>query len=95
MTNKTQGNLDLGRISRELENEGVELSNNKVTKVVSALRAFLFKVLKQAANSQTADHTQLIEATATLLSERCALKQNIIAAFTEALTSEIASLQTD
>lgn len=46
VTNKTQGNLDVSRIGRELENEGVELSNKKIAKIVSALREFLFKVLK-------------------------------------------------
>jgi hypothetical protein len=54
---RDQGNLDILRLSRELENEGVELSNEKIMTVVRALKALLFKVLKagsQSAENQTA-----------------------------------------
>lgn len=48
---REQGNLDIVKLSRELENEGVEVSNEKITKVVLALKAVLFKVMKIAASS--------------------------------------------
>ena len=48
---REQGNIDITRLSRELENEGVEVSNQKITKVVYALKAILFKVMKLASQS--------------------------------------------
>lgn len=46
--NKNYGNLDLLKISRELENEGVEISNEKLSNIIKALKNFLFKILKAA-----------------------------------------------
>lgn len=43
---RAQGNLDVLRLSRELENEGVEVSNEKIITVVRAMKTVLFKVLK-------------------------------------------------
>ena len=48
---RTQGNLDTLRISRELENEGVEISNRKVDIIIRALKAILYKVLKLGSTS--------------------------------------------
>ncbi len=48
---REQGNIDIIRLSRELENEGVEASNEKITKVVYALKAIIFKVMKLASQS--------------------------------------------
>jgi hypothetical protein len=42
--------LDILKLSKELENEGIEISNAKLETIIKALKAFLFKVLKQAAN---------------------------------------------
>jgi hypothetical protein len=59
---RAQGNLDILRLSRELENEGVELSNEKIMQVVRALKAIIFKVLKagaQSVESQSAALAQL------------------------------------
>jgi len=56
ISKRAHGNLDILRISRELENEGVELSNEKIGTVVRALKAVLYKVLKagsQSAEAQT------------------------------------------
>lgn len=52
IVNKSQGNLDTLQISRELENEGVELSNHKIELITKALKFFLSKVLKEASKSQ-------------------------------------------
>jgi hypothetical protein len=46
--NKQYGNLDPLKISRELENEGIEISNEKLAGILKALKTFLFKVLKVA-----------------------------------------------
>ena len=46
--NKDHGNLDMQKLSKELENEGVELSNEKLHNIVKSLKQFLFKVLKTA-----------------------------------------------
>ena len=51
LAKRTQGNLDTVRLSRELENEGVELSNEKIMTVVHAMKAILFKVLKMGSQS--------------------------------------------
>jgi hypothetical protein len=63
LAKRTQGNLDTVRLSRELENEGVEVSNDKIESVVRALKLILYKVLKQGsqggAEAQTAVLGQL------------------------------------
>lgn len=46
LAKRDQGNLDILKLSRELENEGVELSNEKISTVVNALKIIVFKVLK-------------------------------------------------
>ena len=46
LAKRSQGNLDVLRLSREIENEGVEVSNDKIETVVRALKLVLFKVLK-------------------------------------------------
>ena len=51
LAKRSQGNLDILRLSRELENEGVELSNEKIMTVVRALKTILFKVLKLGSQS--------------------------------------------
>ena len=51
LAKRAQGNLDVLRLSRELENEGVEVSNEKLLTVVRALKTVLFKVLKQGSTS--------------------------------------------
>ena len=48
---RAQGNLDVLKLSIELENEGVELSNEKIMTVVHAMKAVLFKVLKMGSQS--------------------------------------------
>ena len=63
LAKRTQGNLDTVRLSRELENEGVEVSNDKIESVVRALKLILYKVLKHGsqggAETQTAVLGQL------------------------------------
>ena len=49
IVNKQYGNLDILKISRDLENEGIEISNEKLSNILKALKTFLFKVLKAAA----------------------------------------------
>ena len=44
--NKSYGNLDSLKLSRDIENEGIEISNDKLQTILKALRTFLFKVLK-------------------------------------------------
>lgn len=46
--NQSYGNLDILKLSKELENEGVEISNEKLQNIVKALKTFLFKVLQTA-----------------------------------------------
>ena len=49
--NKAYGNLDILKLTREIENEGIDISNDKLLTIVKALKVLLFKVLKQAANA--------------------------------------------
>lgn len=58
--NKQYGNLDVLKISKDVENEGVEISNEKLQTILKALKTFLFKVLKTA-SQQGADHPLLIQ----------------------------------
>ena len=51
---RTQGNLDTVRLSREIENEGVEVSNDKIESVVRAMKLILFKVMKQGSQGAEA-----------------------------------------
>lgn len=74
---RAQGNLDILRISRELENEGVELSNEKILTVVRALKAILFKVLKLGSTS-VENQTAALQSLQVLLSERCSFKEKMI-----------------
>jgi len=46
LAKRSHGNLDTVRLSREIENEGVEVSNEKIETVVRALKQILYKVLK-------------------------------------------------
>lgn len=48
IVNQSHGNLDMLKLSKELENEGVELSNEKLHNIVKALKIFIFKILKTA-----------------------------------------------
>lgn len=74
---RAQGNLDTLRLSRELENEGVEVSNEKIEKVVQALRAVLFKVLK-ACSQGTDAQTAVLQQLSVILAERCSFKEKMI-----------------
>jgi hypothetical protein len=60
LVNIKQGNIDIEKIQRELENEGVELSNDKIQSVIRALKTFLFRVLKMV-SAQQVDEAQIIE----------------------------------
>ena len=48
---RSQGNLDILKLSREIENEGVEVSNEKILTVVRSLKTIIFKVLKAGSAS--------------------------------------------
>lgn len=77
ITKRTQGNLDVLKLSRELESEGVEVSNEKLNKVVSAIKSLLFKVLKQS--SQSVDgQTLILQQLSAILAERCSFKEKMI-----------------
>ncbi len=91
LAKRTQGNLDTLRLSREIENEGVEVSNEKIETVVRALKVILFKVLKygsQGADAQTAvlSHIQAV------LGERCSFKEKMITAIATQIQSELQTL---
>jgi hypothetical protein len=60
LVNIKQGNIDIQKIQRELENEGVELSNEKIQAIVRALKTFLFRVLKMV-SAQHVEEAQIIE----------------------------------
>ena len=88
---RAQGNLDILRISRELENEGVELSNEKILTVLRALKVVVFKVLKlgaQGVESQSA----ALGALQGVLAERCSFKEKMINAIVTQLQTEFAAL---
>jgi len=56
---RTQGNLDTVRLSREIENEGVEVSNDKIESVVRAMKLILYKVMKQGSQGPEAQSAVL------------------------------------
>ena len=60
IVNKNYGNLDCLKISRELENEGIEISNEKLGCILKALKTFMYKTLK-VASSGTVDNASLIQ----------------------------------
>ncbi len=60
LAKRTQGNLDTVRLSRELENEGVEVSNDKIESVVRALKLILYKVLKQGSQGGAEAQTSVL-----------------------------------
>ena len=74
---RSQGNLDLLKISRELENEGVEISNKKIDTILKALKAILYKVLKHGSTSVEAQSLVLGQLSA-VLAERCSFKEKMI-----------------
>ena len=82
--NKSYGNLDSLKISRDIENEGIEISNDKLQTILKALRTFLFKVLK-AGSVQGADHTQIVQQVSSILTERTALREKMILAVVAAI----------
>jgi len=42
LANNSYGNLDIPKLSREIENEGIEISNEKLQTILKALKSFLF-----------------------------------------------------
>ena len=78
LAKRTQGNLDTVRLSRELENEGVEVSNDKIESVVRALKLILFKVLKQGSQGGQETQTTVLGHLQAILAERCSFKEKMI-----------------
>ncbi len=78
LAKRTQGNLDTVRLSRELENEGVEVSNDKIESVVRALKLILFKVLKQGSQGGQETQTTVLGHLQVILGERCSFKEKMI-----------------
>ena len=83
----------IGRISRDLENEGVNLSNDKIHKILVALRALIkvyYKVFvkKRAEGVEGAD-TALEEQLVTQLKMRSSLKEAIIRALVGCIGSMV------
>ena len=82
---KNCDNLDIiGRISRDLENEGVNLSNEKVHKILVALRALIkvyYKVYVKRKAEEEDPAPALQEQLTTQLKMRSSLKDAIIQAF--------------
>ena len=72
--------IDLQKLSKDFENEGIELSIKKLQKIISAMKTLLYKVLKWASGQD--DQNQLIGNVQTMLSERSALRDIHIQAFT-------------
>ena len=79
---KNCDNLDIiGRISRDLENEGVNLSNEKVHKILVALRALIkayYKVYVKRKAEEEDPAPALQEQLTTQLKMRSSLKEAII-----------------
>ena len=78
LAKRTQGNLDTVRLSRELENEGDEVSNDKIESVVRALKLILFKVLKQGSQGGQETQTTVLGHLQAILGERCSFKEKMI-----------------
>ncbi len=76
ISNVSIGNLSVLRLSRELENEGVEISNEKLQILVDALKVVMHRVFKQAIGNQEA----VMEALTVVLSERTALREKMVTA---------------
>ena len=88
---RTQGNLDTLKISRELENEGVEISNRKIDIIIRALKAILYKVLKQGLTS-VENQSQVLGLLSAVLAERCSFKEKMINAIVTQVQSEFQAL---
>ena len=88
---RTQGNLDTLRLSRELENEGVEISNRKIDIIIRALKAILYKVLKLGSTSIDAQ-SQVLGLLSAVLAERCSFKEKMINAIVTQVQSEFQAL---
>jgi hypothetical protein len=88
---RSQGNLDVLKISRELENEGVELSNEKIMTVIRSLKTVLFKVLKLGSASLEAQ-TPVLQQFQAVLSERCSFKEKMIGAIIQQVQVEFGAL---
>ncbi len=82
--NRGYGNLDILKISRDIENEGIEVSNEKLQTILKALKTFLFKILK-AGSVKDADHGQIVQTVTYILTERTALKEKMITAVATAI----------
>ena len=88
LAKRSQGNLDVLRLSREIENEGVEVSNDKIETVVRALKLVLFKVLKAGSQGGIENQSAVLGQLQTILSERCSFKEKMITAIVTQLQSE-------
>ncbi|TNV86541.1 hypothetical protein FGO68_gene8655 [Halteria grandinella] len=88
---RAQGNLDILKISRELENEGVELSNEKILTVLRALKAIIFKVLK-AGSQSVESQTVALQTLQVILTERCSFKEKMVNAIISQLQVEFQAL---
>ena len=84
---RTQGNLDTVRLAREIENEGVEVSNDKIESVVRSMKLILYKVMKQGSQGTEAQSAVLGHLQA-ILAERCSFKEKMISAIITQLQSE-------
>ena len=88
---RTQGNLETLKISKELENEGVEISNRKIDIILRALKAILYKVLKLGSTSVEAQ-SQVLGLLSAVLAERCSFKEKMINAIVTQVLSEFQAL---
>lgn len=88
---RSQGNIDILKISRELENEGVEISNKKIDTILKALKAVLYKVLKQGSTSVEAQ-SQVLGQLSAVLAERCSFKEKMINSIVTQVQSEFQAL---
>jgi|LauGreDrversion4_2_1035121.scaffolds.fasta_scaffold591108_1 hypothetical protein len=91
ITKRSQGNLDTLKISRELENEGVEISNRKIDIIIRSLKAILYKVLKQGSTS-VESQSQVLGLLSAVLAERCSFKEKMINAIVTQVQAEFQAL---
>ena len=74
-----------------MENEGIEISNEKLQTILKALKTFLFKILK-AGSIKDSDHAQIVQTVSQILTERTALREKMITAVATAIQNEFVIL---